>query len=128
MTEFVPARGGDIVESFDITPTWAGLLPLYLTAYADGTPDAQSAARTELERMSRLADAHVAAIRAPAPKVVSPQMKAFVLKAMQDAIDFLDGEADQRADAGSDMSDYAKEPRDAADALLSAFALLEANV
>lgn len=48
-----------LVGYVDLTPTWQGLLPLYLTAFADGTPSAQSAARTELERMARLADAYV---------------------------------------------------------------------
>lgn len=55
-------RGGTrvLVGQIDLTPTWLGLLPLFLTAYADGTPTAQSAARTELERMAGLADLYVA--------------------------------------------------------------------
>lgn len=49
-----------LVGYVDLTPTWVGLLPLYLTAYADGSPTAQSASRSELERMAALADAYVA--------------------------------------------------------------------
>lgn len=44
----------------DATPTWVGILPLYLAALVDGTPTAQSAVREELRRMAELADAYVA--------------------------------------------------------------------
>lgn len=54
-------RGATKVESYDLTPSWSGILPVLLMAYADGTPKAQSEARTELERMARLADLYVAA-------------------------------------------------------------------
>lgn len=49
-----------LIGTIDCTPSWAGLLPLYLTAYTDGTHNAQSAARAELERMARLADLYLA--------------------------------------------------------------------
>lgn len=48
------------VFMIDMTPTWVGILPLYLAALVDGTPTAQSAAREELRRMAELADAYVA--------------------------------------------------------------------
>jgi hypothetical protein len=59
---YVP-RGGKVVETIDLTPTWSGLLPLFLTAMEIGTDDAKSAARTELERMAKLADAYVESMR-----------------------------------------------------------------
>jgi hypothetical protein len=42
--------------TIDLTPTWVAVLPLYLAALADGSPTAQSAARSELLRMAQLAD------------------------------------------------------------------------
>lgn len=46
-----------VVGTIDITPTWAAVLPVYLEAYCNGTPSAQSAARSELARMAAIADA-----------------------------------------------------------------------
>jgi len=43
----------------DVTPTWRGLLPLYLTAYKDGTFNAIKEAEAELGRMADLADIYV---------------------------------------------------------------------
>lgn len=40
----------------DMTPTWAGVLPIYLAALVDGSPKAQADARSELTRMAHLAD------------------------------------------------------------------------
>lgn len=57
----------NLVGYVDMTPDWAGLLPLYLTAYAEGSPVAQGAARKELERMARLADLYVAQTRRELP-------------------------------------------------------------
>lgn len=49
------------VGTIDLTPTWSGVLPVYLAAICDGTPAAQAAARSELMRMAKLADAASAA-------------------------------------------------------------------
>jgi len=43
----------------DITPTWRGLLPLYLAAYKDGSFNAIKEAESELCRMADLADIYV---------------------------------------------------------------------
>lgn len=58
----VAVRGGHAVDlGIDLTPAWSGVLPVLLLGYAEGTPEGQRLARTELERMARLADLHVAA-------------------------------------------------------------------
>lgn len=43
-------------KSIDITPTWAGLLPLLLAAITDGTDKGGKVAREELARMAEAAD------------------------------------------------------------------------
>ena len=43
----------------DLTPTWEAILPTLLTVYMDGNATGRTAAREELERMARLADAYV---------------------------------------------------------------------
>lgn len=52
------------IRTIDLTPTWAAVLPVYLAAMCDGTAEAQCAAREELTRMARLADAYVAQSKA----------------------------------------------------------------
>lgn len=44
----------------DMTPTWEGLLPLYLMSYENGANGGRRAALEELQRMAKLADAFVA--------------------------------------------------------------------
>lgn len=46
--------------TIDMTPSWAGVLPIYLMALHDGSLEAQRGAREELTRMAGLADAYVA--------------------------------------------------------------------
>lgn len=48
------------IETVDATPTWEGLLPLYLMAYENGASKGRRAALEELQRMAKLADAYVA--------------------------------------------------------------------
>jgi hypothetical protein len=43
----------------DITPTWRGLLPLYLAAHGSGSFQAIKEAESELGRMADLADLYV---------------------------------------------------------------------
>lgn len=43
----------------DMTPSWAGVLPVYMTALTDGNATGQAAARTELHRMAKAADSAV---------------------------------------------------------------------
>jgi hypothetical protein len=40
----------------DMTPSWSGIVGLYIMALEDGSPSAKQAAREELTRMARLAD------------------------------------------------------------------------
>ena len=47
----------EAAEYIDVTPTWAGILPLLLAGAENGV----QSAREELLRMARLADAYVAA-------------------------------------------------------------------
>lgn len=44
------------VQTIDITPTWAGLLPALLAVYRDGNASGQTVAREELQRMALAAD------------------------------------------------------------------------
>lgn len=48
------------VEIIDITPTWEGVLDLYVEIAVNGnTAEARNAARSELRRMAQLADRYV---------------------------------------------------------------------
>ena len=42
--------------TIDITPTWAGILPLLLAVIVDGTPEGKKHAIAELQRMADAAD------------------------------------------------------------------------
>lgn len=46
-------------QMIDITPTWRGLLPLYLAAHGSGSFQAVKEAESELGRMADLADIYV---------------------------------------------------------------------
>lgn len=54
------------MKTIDITPTWRGVLPLLLAAYADGTAKGRASAFAELQRMADIADAAVAAAKGDA--------------------------------------------------------------
>ena len=45
----------------DVTPTWEGILPIYIAGIQSGSFEGIKTATKELERMARLADMHVAA-------------------------------------------------------------------
>lgn len=47
-------------EYIDMTPTWSAVLPVYLTAYCEGTYKGRAAAEAELKRMAELADKYIA--------------------------------------------------------------------
>lgn len=57
-------EGAPAVQTIDMTPTWAEILPALLAALTDGTPEGQGIARTELARMATIADSYVAAQKA----------------------------------------------------------------
>lgn len=44
------------VGAVDLTPTWVGVLPVYLAAWIDGGATARQMAREELLHMARVAD------------------------------------------------------------------------
>lgn len=54
-------------ETIDMTPTWEGMLPVYIAVIENGSFEGQRIAREELKRMAKLADAYVATTRKPAP-------------------------------------------------------------
>lgn len=56
---------GDIpvVGRVDLTPTWSALVNLYIHAVRDGTPEANIAAREELNRMALAADRYQALVK-----------------------------------------------------------------
>lgn len=47
------------METIDLTPTWAAVLPILLAAVEDGTAEGRKIAREELARMAGLADKYV---------------------------------------------------------------------
>jgi hypothetical protein len=44
------------METIDMTPTWAAILPMLLAAYEDGTPKGRKIALEELQRMAAICD------------------------------------------------------------------------
>lgn len=53
-----------MTRTIDITPTWAGILPLLLEGYNNGTETGRKIAKEELYRLCRIADEAVAAEKA----------------------------------------------------------------
>lgn len=53
-----------VVQTIDMTPTWAEILPALLAAYTDGTAEGRRIAAEELQRMATIADSYVAAQKA----------------------------------------------------------------
>lgn len=51
-------------NTIDLTPSWEGILPGLLAAYASGGFEARKIAEEELTRMARIADAYVAVKKA----------------------------------------------------------------
>ena len=49
-----------ILRTIDLTPTWEGILPIYLRVLMQGTTEGKTIACDELLRMARLADKYVA--------------------------------------------------------------------
>ena len=47
------------MKTIDLTPTWAGVLRLFLEGYENGTPKGRAIALEELGRMAALADLYV---------------------------------------------------------------------
>ncbi len=50
-------------KTFDITPTWSGILPVLAAALQNGTAEGQRMAMEELKRMAQLADPHAQNIK-----------------------------------------------------------------
>lgn len=57
-------EGAPAVQTIDMTPTWAEILPALLAAYTDGTAEGRRIAAEELQRMATIADSYVAAQKA----------------------------------------------------------------
>ncbi len=49
-------RGGSIVDTIDLTPTWRGVMPILLFALRNGTEEGQRLAEVELMRLADIAD------------------------------------------------------------------------
>lgn len=54
-------------QVIDLTPTWAAVLPIFLTALEYGTAEGQKSAKLELMRMAHLADMQVQASNTAPP-------------------------------------------------------------
>lgn len=52
-----PIRGGTLLETFDLTPTWRGMIRVLILGLTNGTPEAQRSSQQELERMAGALDA-----------------------------------------------------------------------
>lgn len=48
------------MKTIDITPTWEGLVPFFITMIENGTPKGRADAIKELTRMAKIADHAVA--------------------------------------------------------------------
>lgn len=52
------------IDTVDITPSWEGVLPIYLAVIENSSsPHARKVAMDELRRMAKLADAYIASVR-----------------------------------------------------------------
>lgn len=51
-------------QTFDITPTWSEILPALLNLLKSKNAEARLVAEDELERMAKLADRHMAQLKA----------------------------------------------------------------
>ena len=49
------------MKNEDMTPTWEGVLPIYLTSLLYGKAEGKRAAEEELRRMAKLADLYTKA-------------------------------------------------------------------
>lgn len=47
------------VQTIDLTPEWAAILPMLIMILQDGSPEGQQVAKAELARMAELADRYV---------------------------------------------------------------------
>lgn len=52
------------MATIDLTPTWEQILPTLLMLLENGNAEGRKTARTELARMARIADEHVAQSKA----------------------------------------------------------------
>jgi len=50
--------GGMKVETIDLTPTWAGILPALMAVLEHGTEEGKKHVRSELKRLAEFADSH----------------------------------------------------------------------
>lgn len=69
------------VRTVDCTPTWRGILPMLLLAYADGNANGRKIAFEELGRMADIADDAVAASKAAKTANVEPDIASAVIGA-----------------------------------------------
>ena len=56
------------METIDLTPTWAAVLPALLAVIEDGTDEGRKMAREELARMAQAADKYNELMKATKPK------------------------------------------------------------
>lgn len=61
LVERKPVTYKTLIGTIDCTPSWVSILPMILVLLENGNAEGQLAAREELGRMARLADAYVAA-------------------------------------------------------------------
>ncbi len=67
---------GKMVETVDITPTWQGVLPVYLEALEDGPEAARKPAREEIRRMAKALDDIIKRKKERTILYVSPKHKS----------------------------------------------------
>src|ERR1700753_2325028 len=69
------------VEKLDLTPTWSGLLPVYLEAFESGNQTGRTAALSELKRMALLADKYVEIVKKAEAEGSTDRIKVEIPKA-----------------------------------------------
>jgi hypothetical protein len=64
------------METIDITPTWAAVMPILLAALEDGTDEGKRIARAELTRLAGVVDGMNAHAKGTQPLEVKPDGEA----------------------------------------------------
>jgi hypothetical protein len=67
-------------EKLDMTPTWVGILPVYLAAFEDGNATGREAAKKELYRMAQLADKYAEIVKQQEAEGSTDRIKVIIPK------------------------------------------------
>lgn len=80
------------VEKLDMTPSWSGLLPVYLEAFEHGNPSGREAALSELKRMAVLADKYAEIVKKRKNEPETPRLAVLKSDRIREQSDFMNDE------------------------------------